>query len=278
MTWRALIVDDEPLARQRIRLLARDEPELEIVGECASGIDALAALQRDQPDLIFLDVQMPGMDGFQLLQQLPPDRLPVVIFTTAFDQHAVRAFEAHALDYLLKPFKAERFRAAVARAREHLTNQKAGVAARGLLALLGTGAPTPPMPATPANPTPNPASAPPPTSTPAAPHLTRLTVRTDDKVIVLKTADIDSIESAGNYVAVYVGKESHILRDTLSALETQLDPERFLRISRSAIVNLDRIRELQPMFKGEHVVVLHNGRRLPMTRGLREVEQALKFS
>ena len=276
MKWRALIVDDEPLARQRIRLLARDEPELEIVGECASGLEALAVLERDRPDLMFLDVQMPGMDGFQLLQQLPPDRLPLVIFTTAFDQHAVRAFEAHALDYLLKPFKAERFRAAVARAREHLTNQKAGVAARGLLALLGAS-PASPFPETlPATP---PASPPPaPATSPAAPHLTRLTVRTDDKVIVLKAAEIDSIESAGNYVAVYVGKESHILRDTLSALESQLDPERFLRISRSAIVNLDRIRELQPMFKGEHVVVLSNGRRLPMTRGLREVEQALKFS
>lgn len=259
MKIRALIVDDEPLARQRIRLLARDEPDLELIGECGSGHDALAAIQRDPPALMFLDVQMPEMDGFELLQKLPRERLPVVIFTTAYDQHAVRAFEAHALDYLLKPFKPERFKAAVARAREHLASQQASTAARGLLDLLAAR--------------PNPVVAP-----TAAHYLTRFTIKADDKVMVLKTADVDSIESAGNYVAVNVGKESHILRETLNALETQLDPEKFLRISRSAIVNLDRVKELQPMFKGEHVIVLQNGKRLAMTRGLREVEQALKFS
>jgi len=259
MKIRALIVDDEPLARQRIRLLARDEPDLEIIGECASGHDALAAIERDPPALLFLDVQMPEMDGFELLQKLPREKLPAIIFTTAYDQHAVRAFETHALDYLLKPFKPERFQAAVARAREHLANREASTAARGLLDLLAARPNQPAAPAT-------------------AHFLTRLTIKTDDKVVVLKTADIDSIESAGNYVAVNVGKESHILRETLGALETQLDPEIFLRVSRSAIVNLDRVKELQPMFKGEHVIVLHNGKRLPMTRGLREVEQALKFS
>jgi two-component system LytT family response regulator len=258
MKIRALIVDDEPLARQRVRLLAQAEPDLEIVGECADGSEALAAFARSPPDLLFLDVQMPEMDGFELLERLPRERLPVVIFTTAYDQHAVRAFEAHALDYLLKPFKPERFQAAIARAREHLTSRQAGAAARGLLELLGArkgrraAAPTP--------------------------FLTRLTVKTSDAVVVLKTADIDSIEAAGKYVAVHVGRESHILRDTLAALEAQLDPEKFLRISRGAIVNLDRVKELQPMFKGEHVIVLQNGRRLAMTRGLREVEQALRFS
>lgn len=255
MTIRALIVDDEPLARQRIRLLAADEPGLEFIGECANGQDALAAIHRDPPDLLFLDIQMPEMDGFQLLQKLPRERLPVVIFTTAFDQHAVRAFEAHALDYLLKPFKPARFKAAIARARDHLANQQASAAARGLLELLAA-------PAAPA----------------AGQYLTKLTVKTEDRVIVLKTAEIDTIESAGNYLAVHLGKDSYIVRDTLNALETQLDPEKFLRISRCAIVNLDHIKEFQPMFKGEHVIVLHNGKRLAMTRGLREVEQALKFS
>lgn len=258
MKIRALIVDDEPLARQRIRLLARDEPDLELIGECASGRDALVVIPRDPPDLLFLDVQMPEMDGFELLQKLPREHLPAVIFTTAYDQHAVRAFEAHALDYLLKPFKPERFKAAVARAREHLGNRQASTAARGLLDLLAA---RPNQPAAPA----------------AAKFLARLTIKAVDKVVVLKTADIDSVESAGNYVAVNVGKESHILRETLGALESQLNPEKFLRISRSAIVNLDRVRELQPMFKGEHVIVLHNGKRLSMTRGLREVEQALRF-
>ena len=259
MKIRALIVDDEPLARQRIRLLAHDEPDLEIIGECDSGADALTAIERDSPHLLFLDVQMPEMDGFELLQKLPHERLPTVIFITAYDKHAVRAFEAHALDFLLKPIQPERFKAAVTRAHEHLANQKASAAAQGLLDLLTARQNSPAVPAT-------------------VQYLTRLTVKNDDKVVVIKTADIDSIESAGNYVAVNVGKESHILRETLNALEKQLDPERFLRVSRSAIVNLDRVKELQPMFKGEHIIVLQNGKRLTMTRGLlREVEQALKF-
>ena len=254
MNLRALIVDDEPLARQRIRLIARGEPDLEIIGECANGAEALAAIERDPPGLIFLDVQMPEMDGFELLETLPRERLPIVIFTTAYDQHAVRAFEAHALDYLLKPFKPARFQAAIARAREQLANQQASTAARGLLDLLAARQ-----------------------RTPAAPFLTRLTVRSGDKVIVVKTDDIDSIESAGNYVALIAGKENHILRETLHALESQLDPRKFLRISRSSIVNLDRVKELQPMFKGEHLIILQNGKRLAMTRGLREVERALRF-
>jgi len=259
MKIRALIVDDEPLARQRIRLLARDEPDLELIGECASAVDALTAIQRDSPDLLFLDVQMPEMDGFELLQKIPRERLPLVVFTTAFDKHAVRAFEAHALDYLLKPFQPDRFKAAVARAQEHLANQKASSAAHGLLDLLAARQAAPVAPVT-------------------AKFLTRLTIKSDDKVVVLRTVDIDSIESAGNYVAVNAGKESHILRESLSALEKQLDSEKFLRVSRGAIVNLDRVKELQPMFKGEHIIVLQNGKRLLMTRGLlRDVEQALKF-
>lgn len=254
MKIRTLIVDDEPLARQRVRLFAREVPDIEVIGECGSGVDALAAIRRDPPDLIFLDVRMPEMDGFELLQKIPREVLPIVIFTTAYDQHAVRAFEAHALDYLLKPFKPERFKAAVDRAREHLANRQAGSAARGLLDFITTGQ-----------------------NQPASQYLNRLTIKTDDRLAVLKTADVDSIESAGNYVAVNVGKESHIMRETLNSLEAQLNPEKFLRVSRSAIVNLDRVKELQPMFKGEYVIVLLNGKRLAMTRGLREVEQALKF-
>jgi two-component system, LytTR family, response regulator len=255
---RALIIDDEPLARKRIQLLAVDDPELTIIGECASGHDALAAIERDPPDLLFLDIQMPEMDGFELLEKIPRERLPLVIFTTAFDQHAVRAFETHALDYLLKPFKPARFKAAVARARAHLADRHSTTAAHGLIELLAARQ----------------IAVPPPT----AHYLSRITVKTGEKVLVVKTADIDSIESAGNYVAINIGKDCHILRETLNALESQLNPEHFLRVSRSAIVNLDHIKELQPMFKGEHVIILHNGKSLAMTRGLREVEQALKFS
>ena len=255
MKIRALIVDDEPLARQRLRLLGKDDPDLEWTGECGNGAEALAAVEKDKPDLVFLDVRMPGLDGFEVLEKIPASNIPLVIFTTAYDEHALRAFEAHALDYLLKPIRPERFQAAVARARDLLACRQAGQAARGLLDLLAErqGAP------------------------PASRFLSRLTVRTGEKVAVVPVQEIDSIESAGNYVAIHIGKDNHILRETLSALEGQLDPSRFLRISRSAIVNLDRIKELQPAYKGEHVVVLHNGRRLAMTRGLREVEQALRF-
>ena len=266
MKIRALIVDDEPLARRRVRQLAAGEPDLEFVGECADGPEALAAIAEQAPDLVFLDVNMPGLDGLEVAGKLPPGRPPVIIFTTAYDQHAVRAFEARALDYLVKPLTAERFRAALTRAREHLEQRRAGEAARGLLALLaarsGGDIPAPVVPRPPAG---------------APAFLSRLTIKTDERLVVLRTEEIDSIESAGNYVSVHVGQESHILRDTLGSLEAQLPPEKFLRISRSAIVNLDRVKELQPIFKGEHVVVLRNGRKLAMTRGLREVEQALRF-
>ena len=278
MKIRALIVDDEPLARRRVRQLAADEADLEFVGECGDGAEALAAIAEHAPDLVFLDVNMPGLDGLGVAGKLPRGRAPVIIFTTAYDQHAVRAFEARALDYLLKPLTPERFRAAVARAREHLEQRRAGEAARGLLDLLaerqGGAAQTGSAAETPASPTPPAGGG---RTEAGAGYLTRLTIKTDDRLVVLRAEDIDSIEAAGNYVSVHAGKESHILRDTLANLESQLAPERFLRISRATIVNLDRVKELQPGFKGEHVVVLRDGRKLAMTRGLREVEQALRF-
>lgn len=261
MKLRVMIVDDEPLARERIRMLLRDEADVEIAGEAEDGPAAAQAIAELAPDVVFLDIQMPGMDGFEVLRSLPPERLPVVIFTTAYDQHALRAFEAHALDYLLKPVKPARFREAVARARDLLRQQRAGAAAQGLLDLLGQTAGARISPAPP--------------SAPSAQWLTRFTVKSGEKVIVLRAADVDSIESAGNYVVLHAGKDQHIVRDTLSAMETQLDPARFFRVSRGSIVNLDRVKEIQPMFRGEHVVVLQNGRTIPMTRRLKEVERAL---
>jgi two-component system LytT family response regulator len=252
MTLRALIVDDEPLARQRVRLLLGEEADLEIAGECEDGIEAVAKITETKPDLLFLDVQMPEMDGFEVLREIPRELLPIVIFTTAYDEHALRAFDAHALDYLLKPFKPERFKQAVQRARELLANQQAGAAARGLLELLGE------RPATPA-------------------RLTRLAVKTADKVILVSVEDIDVIEAAGKYAVVHAGKENHVLRETMNSLESNLPPDRFLRISRSVIVNIARIQELLPMFKGETVVVLKNGQRYPATRPLREIRQKLEF-
>jgi two-component system LytT family response regulator len=260
MNIRAVIVDDEALARQRVRQLASGEPDVEILAECASGAEACTVLLRERPQLVFLDVQMPEMDGFDVLDQVPGDCLPLVIFTTAFDRHAIRAFDAHALDYLLKPLRADRFREAIERARARLGQQQARAMVTSLLTFLDERTQSPPLVAA------------------STRRLTRLTVKADDKVVVVRTADIDAIESAGNYVSVHVGPESYIVRDSLTALEAQLDPHRFLRVSRGALVNLTRVKELHAMAKGEHLIVLHNGRRLPMSRGLREVERALRFS
>lgn len=252
MKIRALIVDDEPLARQRVRLLLAEAPDVEVLGESADGFEAVEQIQAKTPDLVFLDVQMPDMDGFEVLRRLPQSSLPVVIFTTAFDQHALRAFDAHALDYLVKPFKPARFDEALQRARDLIINQRAGVAARGLLTLLGQ----PPAPAA---------------------QLTRLAVKTPGKVIFLELDQIQVIEAAGKYAVVHVGKDNHVLRETMTSLESNLPPERFLRISRSVIVNIDQIKELQPMFKDENLVVLRNGKSYPTTRSLREIQQRLEF-
>lgn len=253
MKIKALIVDDEPLARERVRSLLAREPGIEIVGECANGDDALAAIKKHAPQLLFLDVQMPEMDGFELLRRLDSDALPVVVFVTAYDQHAVKAFEIHALDYLLKPFKQSRFKEAVQRAREQIEQQQTDAASRRLLQLLGD-------------------------QKAVTAHLNRLVVKEKDHVAIVKAEQIEWIESAGNYALLHVGKQTHLLRETLTALEAQLDPKRFLRVNRSALVNLDQVKELQPLFKGEYVVVLHNGKQLPLTRGIREVEERLKFS
>jgi two-component system LytT family response regulator len=195
---------------------------------------------------------MPEMDGFEVLRRVPQALLPVVIFTTAYDQHALRAFDVKALDYLLKPFKPTRFKESVQRARDLIANKHAGVAARGLLALLRQS----PAPAG---------------------QLTRLAVKTPGKVTFVELDQIQTIEAAGKYAVVHVGKENHVLRETMSSLESHLPPQRFLRISRSVIVNIDQIKELQPMFKSENLVVLKNGKSYPTTRPIREIQEKLEF-
>ena len=251
MKIRALIVDDEQLATQRVRLLLGEEPDVEVIGESGDGFEAVDQIQTTKPDLVFLDVQMPEMDGFEVFRRVPQALLPVVIFTTAYDQHALRAFEANARDYLLKPFKPTRFKEAVQRARDLIANKQVGVAARGLLALLGQ--------------TPAPAG-----------QLTRLAVKTPGKVTFVELDQIQAIEAAGKYAVVHVGKENHVLRQTMSSLESH-PPPNDLRISRSVIVNIDQIQELQPTFKGETLVVLKNGKSYPTTRPIREIQQKLEF-
>jgi len=253
MKIRVVIVDDEPLARERIRTLLGQEADIEVAGECETGAEAVKTIRQAKPDLVFLDVQMPGMDGFEVLRALDPDALPMVIFVTAYDQHAIKAFEVKALDYLLKPFKQARFKETVQRAREMLVQRQAGTVSRSLLEMLGQ-------------------------AKPERDYLTRLAVRNGERVLLVRTDQVEYAESAGNYVVLHAGKESHILRETLTALEEQLNPRQFLRISRSILVNVDHIKELQPLFRGEHAVMLQNGKQLTMTRGIREVQDLLKFS
>lgn len=253
MKLTALIVDDEPLARERVRTLLETEQDIEILGECADGREAIEAIREKRPDLLFLDVQMPEMDGFQVLRELG-EPLPTVVFVTAYDEHAVKAFEAQALDYVLKPFKVARFKTALARAREQHTRHQPDDAAKRLLSLLEQqqGAAKPE-------------------------YLSRVVVRDRNKVRFVKTADIDWIEASGNYVVLHAGKENHVVRETLATFETQLSPREFVRVSRSAMVNLDRVEHFEPTFNNEHVIVLTDGSRLPMTRGLRELQDKVKF-
>jgi len=252
MKIRVLIVDDEPLARQRVRLLLNEEPDVEIIGESRDGFEAVEQIQTTRPDLVFLDVQMPEMDGFEVLRRVAQAMPTVVIFTTAYDQHALQAFEAHALDYLLKPFKPTRFKDAVQRARNLLADKHARITANRLLDLLSQ--------------TPSPTT-----------QLTRLAVKTPGKIHFVELDQIETIEAAGKYAVVHTGRENHVLRETMGSLESHLPPQRFLRINRSVIVHIDQIRELQPMFKGENRVVLKNGRSYPTTRPMRELQQKLEF-
>ena len=242
---RALIVDDEPLARERIRHLLHKEPDIEILGECADGREAVAAIAQHEPDLVFLDVQMPELDGFGVLQQLDRRAMPAIVFVTAYDRFALRAFEVHALDYLLKPFDSGRFKNALTRARERIQSQPSADLSRQvseLLADLKTGS-------KPQN---------------------RLAVKSGGKVLFLRIDEIDWVEAADNYVNLHVGAESHLHRETMAALEARLPADKFMRISRSTMVNIERIKELQPMFHGEYTVLLRNGTRLTLSRGYRE--------
>src|ERR1051325_8758219 len=228
---RVLIVDDERLARERIRDMLAADSRIEILNECVNGEQAIEVIQQLAPDLVFLDVEMPGKDGFAVLEAINPDRLPAIIFVTAYDQYAVRAFEFHALDYLLKPFDQERFDKAVNRAVANIQNDKSENLTARILQTLEE------MKARPV-------------------HLERLVIKMNGHVFFVKTDEIDWLEAEGNYVRLHAGKESYLLRDTITALESQLDPRKFVRVHRSAIVNIDRIQELQPWFHGEYRIIL----------------------
>jgi two-component system LytT family response regulator len=245
MKIRTLIVDDMLLARKRVRRYLSADPEIEIVGECADGHEAIAAIKSLAPDLLFLDVQMPELDGFGVLEAVGPANCPAVIFVTAYDQFALRAFEVHALDYLLKPFDRERVRKAIERAKSQLRQRESGALDERLHALL-KDLKTEPQ------------------------YLKRLAVKTTGRTIFLLTEEIDWIESAGNYLKLHAGRESHLVRERMSQLESKLDPSTFVRIHRSTLVNIERIKEMQPLFNGDQLVTLRDGKQLTMSRTYRD--------
>jgi len=241
---RALVIDDEPLARDMIREMLSSDSEVEVVAECSNGQEAVEAIRSLSPDLIFLDIQMPELGGFEVLESLEPQQTPHVIFATAYDQYAVRAFEVHAFDYLLKPFDQERFDVAWLRAKAQIKLDRTGERDQHILALLE--------------------------ELKAGPkYLERLVVKTGGRVFFLDVDDIHCIEAEGNYVRVHDNGKHYLLRETISGLEEQLDPKQFLRIHRSAIVKIDKIKELQPWFHGEYRIILENGKQLTLSRNYR---------
>jgi len=244
MRLRVLIADDEPLSRQRVRRFLRGEPGIEIVAECADGKATVAAICKTSPDLLFLDVLMPEMDGFGVIEALNGHRPPAIVFVTAHDRFAVRAFETHGVDYLLKPFDRQRFQIALQRARERVQRDLAPNDKSSLVKLL--------------------------TSVAAhSPPLERLTVRSRDRICFVKVAEIDWISAADNYVELHVGPKAHLLRMTLAALGNQLPPNRFVRASRSLLVNCERIIELRSKAHGDFLILLRDGRHLLGTRNYR---------
>ncbi|HKP10909.1 MAG TPA: LytTR family DNA-binding domain-containing protein [Blastocatellia bacterium] len=241
---RTLIVDDEPLARRRIRRMLARHPDVEVIGECANGREAIAAIQGQRPGLVFLDVQMPEVDGFAALASVGAGEMPLIIFVTAYDQYALRAFEVHALDYLLKPFDRRRFDVALQQARARLASGRDDMSRRAIALLEELRA--------------------------QQSHIERMVIKAGGRAFFLKTDEIDWVEAEGKYVRLHVGKESYLVREAISQIEAQLDPKRFLRIHRSTIVNLDRVRELQPWFHNDYRVILRDGTELTLSRSCRK--------
>lgn len=250
MKIQALIADDEPLARERVRELLASEQDVEILAECSDGREAVEAIQKYTPDLVFLDIEMPELDGFQVLKSVRTERIPAVIFITAYDRYAIKAFEEHAVDYLLKPFDRARFVAALNRARTRLEQNGSGKLGQRLAALLQQVDSQPKL-------------------------IDRLAIKSRGRVVFLRTEEIEWIEAAGNYVEVHAGKDCHLIRDTLNNFEEKLDARKFMRIHRSCMVNLEFIKELQPGIAGEYVVLMRDGRQLTLSRGYRDKVQQL---
>lgn len=242
---RAVIADDEPLARKGLGKLLRDGHGIDVVAECEDGIQAVARIQDLKPDLAFLDITMPGLDGFGVIDAVGVEKMPVTIFVTAYDLHAMRAFEVHAIDYLLKPVTAGRLRVAVERAGALLKAAERDALAERVGALLRS-------------------------MRPAGGRLERFVIRSVGRVDIVPVGEVDWIEADGDYVKLHTPRKIHLHRERMSALERVLDPAEFIRIHRSTIVRIGRIRELRPLVNGDHAVVLRDGVQLSLSRTLRE--------
>ncbi|MFL6332493.1 MAG: LytR/AlgR family response regulator transcription factor [Pyrinomonadaceae bacterium] len=246
MKVRTLIVDDMPLARRRVAALLAPDSEIEVVGECGNGAEAVASIAEAAPDLVFLDVQMPEVGGFDVIKTVGAERMPVVIFVTAYDEFALQAFEAAALDYLLKPFDEERLAAAVGRAKREVERRRTGAADARLRGLIERVAAR------------------------QRQYTARLAVKTGGRAIILQIEDIDWIGAAGNYVELHAGRETHLLREKIGELEGKLDPEKFVRVHRSTIVNIERVNHLCPLSNDDYEIVLRDGTRLTSSRTYNE--------
>jgi two-component system, LytTR family, response regulator len=247
MKIRTLIVDDMPLSRQRTRRYLGGESDVEIIGECGDAEAALAAIDELKPDLVLLDVQMPGMNGLELLEKIPVEKRPAVVFITAFDEFAVPAFAAHAVDFLLKPFDHERVAKVLGRVREHLDIKPAAATIPQPSALLPEH---------------------------KGPYLNRIAVKSVGRTVFVGIDAVDWLETAGNYVCLHAGKETHLVRETMNQIETQLDPAHFVRIHRSTMVRIEAIKEIQPLFNGDRAVILKDGSKLTMSRSYRDKAKA----
>jgi two-component system LytT family response regulator len=255
---RAIIVDDEPAARRGIRLLLERDPDVEIVGEASNGSEGAELIASARPDLAFLDVQMPGSSGFDALAKINPADAPAVVFVTAYDEHALHAFEVNAIDYLLKPYDDARFEAALLRAKEAIRRRRADNVNLRLTQLLDFLQRDREAPAAAAE---RPGE--------------RILIKSSGEIFFLKAEEIDWIEAEGDYMKFHVGGRAHLMRETMARLEAKLDPKRFIRIHRSTIVNIDRLRKLSPSFAGEYAVILHDGTKLKLSRGYHERIAAL---
>jgi two-component system LytT family response regulator len=265
---RALIVDDESLAREALLVMLGGDPEIEVIAECRNGREAVAAIREQSPDIVFLDIQMPGMDGFQVVEEVGGARMPVTIFVTAYDKHALRAFEAHALDYLLKPFDHDRFDTALRRVKTFVRQQKLGEISESLLAVLqDLKAKDGELPSD--------ADDRKPGRVARQEPIDRVVIKSGGRIYFLKTEEIDWVEGAGDYLTLHSGTQTHLIRETMGNFRAKLDPQKFLRIHRSTIVNIERIKEIRPLYKGDYLITLTSGIGLKASRGYRHELQSL---